>query len=128
MHGNTPHAGSPGTTDAGQRANADVPDLSSEQKRVLQHDAARIAMAVRDYLPQEYVVGSDVGQGMGGPEATVAVQPPAGEIVSAGFTPNPDERRTVTDEDRTQVARELAASAAWQVKRTVGSSFTPAGR
>jgi hypothetical protein len=128
MHGNTPHAGSPGTTDAGQRATADVPDLSPEQKRVLQHDAARIAHAVRDYLPQEYVVGSDVGRGMGGPEATVAVQPPAGDVVSAGFAPDPDGTPTVSDEDREEVARGLAASAAWQVKRTVGSSFTPAGR
>ncbi|MFC6729760.1 DUF5811 family protein, partial [Natronoarchaeum mannanilyticum] len=69
MNGNTPYAGSPGTTQAGKRATADLPELTGEQKRALRRDVSRIADQTRAYLPDEYGVDADVSQAAGGPRA-----------------------------------------------------------
>ncbi|WP_336343611.1 DUF5811 family protein [Halalkalicoccus ordinarius] len=128
MNGNTPYAGLPGTTDAGQRALDDVPELTTDQRRTLRGDLAEITRRVRTYLPDEYVVGAEVSQGSGGPEATVAVQPPAGHPISAGFQPDLEGEEYITEEDCEEVARGLAASAALQVKQAVPDDVTPTAR
>ena len=131
MNGNNPYAGAPGVTDAGKRANADVLDLSSAQKRSLRREVARVAARTREFLPDEYVVDADVSNGISGPRATVAVQPPVGHPVSAGFSPDVDDIESgepISEEDRNEVARGLAASAALQVKQALHDSVTPTAR
>ncbi|RZV11687.1 DUF5811 family protein [Natrinema hispanicum] len=132
MNGNTPYAGLPGETGAGQRAAADVPDLSSAQKRLLHRDVSRIASRTREFLPNEYVVDADVSSGMTGPQVTVAVRPPVGHAVSAGFTPDLEDavaaEEVITADERDEVARGLAASAALQVKQAVNDSVRPTGK
>ncbi|WP_435347760.1 DUF5811 family protein [Haloarchaeobius sp. HRN-SO-5] len=131
MNGNTPYAGLPGSTQAGHRASADIPELTPEQKRALRADVANIAARTREFLPDEYVVDGDVSQGISGPQATVAVQPPVGNPISAGFTPDADdldEESLIAPEDQAEVARGLAASAALQVKQAISNSVTPTAR
>ncbi|QDX40498.1 DUF5811 family protein [Salarchaeum sp. JOR-1] len=108
MNGNTPYAG-PNTPDVA---------LSSAQHRALRESLSRIASRTREFLPDEYTVGSEVNQGSNGPQATVAVRPPVGNPVSAGFTPDFDEGDAdlIPPAERDEVARGLAASAALQVK------------
>ena len=129
MNGNTPYAGAPGVTAAGQRSEADVPTLTLEQKRELQRGVAAIAARIREYLPEEYAVGSDVSTGFNGVEATVAVHPPVGHAVSADFAPDPeillDEDGPITEEDLQEVAQGLAAGAALQVKQVMEGQITP---
>lgn len=131
MNGNTPYAGLPGETGAGQRAAADVPDLSSTQKRSLHRDVSRIAARTREFLPSEYVVDADVSTGLTGPQVTVAVRPPVGHAVSAGFTPDLEDaaaEEVITADERNEVARGLAASAALQVKQAVSDNVRPTGK
>ena len=132
MNGNTPYAGLPGETGAGQRAAADVPDLSRAQKRLLHRDVSRIAARTREFLPDEYVVDSDISSGLTGPQVTVAVRPPVGHAVSAGFTPDVEEvaaaEELITAAERDEVARGLAASAALQVKQAVSDGVTPTAK
>ncbi len=126
MNGNTPYAGLPGETAAGQRATADVPSLSSAQKRVLSRDVSRLAARTRELLPDEYVVDAEVSTGIAGPQVTVAVCPPVGHAVSAGFTPDMDDadEEVITADERSEVARGLAATAALQVKQAVSDDIT----
>ncbi|QSX00251.1 DUF5811 family protein [Haloterrigena alkaliphila] len=132
MNGNTPYAGLPGETGAGQRAAADVPNLSRTQKRSLHRDVSRIAARTREFLPDEYVVDADVSTSLTGPQVTVAVRPPVGHAVSAGFTPDLEDiaagDAVITDDERDEVARGLAASAALQVKQAVSNNVTPTGK
>lgn len=126
MNGNTPYGGLPGVTGAGKRAAADVPDLTNTQKRSLHRDVSRIAARTREYLPNEYVVDSDISHGASGPQVTVAVHPPVGHAVSAGFTPSletelEDDSSVIDADERDEVARGLAASAAFQVKQALGN-------
>lgn len=130
MNGNTPYAGVPGVTEAGHRANTDVPELSPEQKEALRNSITDIATRTRDFLPDEYVVGSKVADAGNGPEAQVSVQPPVGHPVSAGFRPDAtdfDGNELDTHEEG-EVARGLAASAALQVKQVMGDNITPTAR
>ena len=107
---------------------ADV-ELSVEQRRTLQAGLDTVAARTREYLPDEYVVGAQIVAGTDGPQGTIAVQPPVGAAVSAGFTPDFEEpNEGIAEEDRTEVARQLAASAALQVKRAVSDGITPVGR
>ncbi|GAA0304414.1 DUF5811 family protein [Halarchaeum salinum] len=114
MNGNTPYAG-PG----GNPTDDDEAALTPEQRRALRDSLARIAAETRTYLPDEYIVGAEIGQNQQGTHATVAVRPPAGNPVSAGFTPEFDENDTdlVPADERAEVAQGLAASAALQVKQ-----------
>lgn len=130
MNGNTPYAGGPGVTQAGHRASTDVPDLSAEQKKSLRESITSIATRTREFLPDEYVVGSTVADDGSGPQAQVSVQPPVGHPVSAGFQPDvedfDDEDLVAHEED--EVARSLAASAALQVKQVMGDDLEPTAR
>jgi hypothetical protein len=133
MNGNTPHAGLPGVTQAGKRAPADVTELTTDQKRALRREVARIAARTRDFLPDEYVVNASVTDSTTGPRALVAVRPPAGQPVSADFSPDTEdvaaEDYTPIDaDDREEVARGLAASAALQVKKSLTDDLTPTAR
>lgn len=131
MNGNTPYAGTPGITQAGRRAENDVPELTPEQKHSLRREVATIAARTRDFLPDEYAVDINVSAGVTGPTATVAVHPPAGHPVSAGFTPEADDvdgTDVIPIEDRDEVAQGLAASAALQVKQAVQDNVTPTAR
>jgi len=118
-------------TQAGKRATADLPELTQDQRRALRQDVSRIAARTREYLPGEYIVDSEISHGSGGPQATVAVRPPVGHPVSAGFTPDQDDLDgddLIAAEDRNEVARGLAASAALQVKRAMQEGVTPTAR
>jgi hypothetical protein len=130
MNGNTPYAGVPGVTEAGHRANTDVPDLSSEQKESLRNSIASIATRTREFLPDEYVVGSKVADDGSGPQAQVSVQPPVGHPVSAGFQPDVEDfdGDELDTHEEGEVARGLAASAALQVKQVMGDDITPTAR
>ncbi len=125
MNGNNPYAGPPGVTDAGEPASV---DLSPEQERQLRRTVAGIVARTESYLPNSYAVGSELSVGAEGPQATVAVNPPAGHPVSAGFAPDADELEAgIADSDADEVARGLAASAAMQVMNAVGD-VTPTAR
>lgn len=97
MHGNTPHAGS-----------TDV-DVTPEHRRALRRELADIAKSTRALLPDDFVVGAEISDGSNGLRATVAVQPPVGHVVSAGFAPD-------GDADATALARDLAAGAVLEAK------------
>jgi len=132
MNGNTPYAGLPGITQAGKRNADDVPELSTAQKSALRRDVTAIAARTREILPNEYLVDGDVHQGVSGPQARVAVQPPVGDPVSAGFTPELDDidldEPLIDADEQAEVARGLAASAAFQVKQALQGSVTPTAR
>lgn len=127
MNGNNPYAGSPDVVNAGQPAE-DI-DLTPEQRRALREAVAGIVDLTQSYLPDGYAVGSEVSSGVNGLQATVAVQPPVGHPVSAGFSPDLEDLESgLEEEDRTEVARGLAASAALQVMDNVGDDLTPTAR
>ena len=126
MNGNNPYAGSPGVVDAGQPSEDE--ELSSEQMQTLRRTVAGIVAQTQTYLPDSYAVGSELSYGANGPTATVAVQPPAGHPVSAGFSPDDDVTAGLSDEDSQEVARGLAASAALQVMNAVGDDVKPTAR
>lgn len=128
MNGNNPYAGSPGVVDAG-RPSDDEP-LTTEQARTLKRAVAAIVSRTQSYLPDSYAVGSELSTGANGPQVTVAVHPPVGHPVSAGFSPDFDDLEAgLTDEDRDEVARGLAASAAVQVMNVVdGGNVTSTAR
>lgn len=131
MNGNTPYAGIPDVTQAGQRASVDVEELTPKQRRLLRDSVSDIATLTRKYLPEEYIIGSQVTNSMTGPQASVSVQPPVGHIVSAGFEPERDElddEELIDEEERDEVARGLAASAALQVKQAIEDQVTPTAR
>jgi hypothetical protein len=126
MNGNHPYAGAPGVTGTGQPADS---ELTTAQIATLKRAVAGIVSQTESYLPEGFAVGSELSTGPNGPLATVAVHPPVGHPVSAGFRPDVDELETgLTDEDRNEVAQGLAASAALQVMNAVGDDLTPAAR
>ncbi|MEZ3142652.1 DUF5811 family protein [Halobaculum sp. MBLA0143] len=126
MNGNNPYAGQPGVVDAGQLEEV---ELTTDQKNALREAVANIVTRTESYLPDGYTVGSELGYGHDGPQATVAVRPPVGRAVSAGFSPSIEELTAgLDDEDREEVARGLAASAAVQVMNAVGDEIEPTGR
>lgn len=130
MNGNTPYAGSDGAVPAGHRAEDDRAELTPAQRRVLRDGVAAIAARTRDLLPAEYTVGGEVRSGVDGPQVTVAVRPPVGNPVSAGFQPEfaDGEPEPIPDGDREEVARGLAASAALQVKRALNGDVPPTAK
>lgn len=126
MNGNNPYAGAPGVVDAGQPAEV---DLTAEQKDALRRAVAGIVSRTESYLPDGYAVGSELSYGTEGPRATVAVRPPVGHAVSAGFVPDLEDIEAGLDRaDRDEVARGLAASAAAQVMNAVGDDLEPTAR
>ncbi|MDZ7729827.1 MAG: DUF5811 family protein [Natrialbaceae archaeon] len=123
MNGNNPYGGLPGELEAGKLPEV---ELSSEQHRAMREDASEIAELTREYLPDEYMINAEVITRMGGPQVAVAVRPPIGTPVSAGVDPTDVE--SIDAEQREEVAKGLAASAALQVKLALEGSVTPAAR
>lgn len=123
MYGNTPYAGRPDDPDV-------AAELSPATRRALQAGVSRVAAKTRRFLPDDYLVGSRVGQTDDGLRVMISVQPPVGNPVSAGFSPDveahPDE--PIPSEDEEEVARGLAASAALQVKQAMGDDVPPMAR
>lgn len=109
MHGNSPYAGQP------------PEDVSADQLRTLRRDLSRLTEQTRSLLPDEFVVGSELRDGHDGPQATIAVQPPVGNVISTGVPAD------ATDEERATLAHELAAGAAYQVKNAVDELEPTAG-
>jgi hypothetical protein len=117
MYGNTPFADE-----------SESVSLTGEQRRTLQRDLASVAARTRELLPSEFVVGSEITSGMNGPEATVAVRPPVGSVVSAGYTLEADRDAEIDEQEREDIARGLAASAALQVKQSLPDNDSPTAR
>jgi hypothetical protein len=116
MYGNSP-LGDP----------AQAPELSPEERKRLRRDLASVAARTRELLPADFVVGSELSNGSNGPEARIAVQPPIGSVVSAGYAPG-DSGTTIDDEEREDLATGLAASAALQVKQAYPEDDAPAAQ
>lgn len=114
MYGNTPFGG-----------DVEEVTLSAEQRQRLRRDLSAVAARTRELLPSEFVVGSEITTGSSGPQATIAVQPPFGSVVSAGYTPQEDEEVGIADDERDDLVHGLAASAALQVKQAMGDDATP---
>ena len=95
----------------------DPETLTPEQRRRLERDLSQVAQQTRELLPQEFAVGSDLTAGSDGPEATV----------SAGYTPE-DADATITEDEQTDLAQGLAASAALQVKQALSGNTSPTAR
>jgi hypothetical protein len=108
MHGNAPHDG----------PNA---EYTAEDLRALRRDVASVTARTRALLPDEFVVGSELREGTDGPQGTVAVQPPVGNVVTSGVAPDG------SDQDHSDLAHDLAAGAALQVKRAVDGVEGTAG-
>lgn len=106
---------------------ADAPELSPDDRRRLRRDLASVAARTRELLPGDFVVGSELSDGANGPEATIAVQPPIGAVVSAGYAPD-DAGASIDTQEREEIATGLAASAALQVKRAFPENGSPAAQ
>lgn len=97
MHANTPHAGQPSE------------EPSPAQRQALRQEVADVTARARALLSDEFVVGSEIVDDSDGPRATVAVQPPAGSVVTTGFSHD--------EVDPADLATELAAGAALEARR-----------
>jgi hypothetical protein len=111
----------------------DGTDGSTVENRTLRSNAKTVAAQVRHLLPAEYDVTGDVTDGTNGPQAVVAIRPPIGPAVTAGFgideyesDDGPDS--AIPDDERNEVASGLAARAALQVKQAIGDGLTPVAR
>jgi len=104
------------------------PSLTPEQRRALRSDLVSVAQRTRELLPCDYVVGSELTSSVRGPEATVAVQPPVGSVVSAGYAPSNGDDVSIGAEEREDLAVGLAASAALQVKQAFPEDGSPAAQ
>lgn len=105
MHGNAPH---------------DAPELTSEQRRHLRAQGTAVAARTRELLSEGFVVGSELVENHDGVRATVAVRPPSGTVVSAGF-------ELAEADDADDLARQIAAGAALEAMNNP-SRHPPAGR
>ena len=108
MHGNTPYAGSP-TPDA---------EATPEHRRILREDLIRVAASTRELLSDEFVVGGEISDNDGALRATIAVQPPAGSVVSAGIDAD--------TADVESLARDLAAGAVIEAKHAARDTHSSA--
>lgn len=99
MHGNTPHGGAP----------TSGVEPTAEHRRTLREDLASVAASTRELLSDEFVVGGEISDNDGGLQATIAVQPPAGSVVSAGL-------ETDTGDSIDSLAVDLAAGAVLEAK------------
>lgn len=79
-----------------------------------------VAARARELLPEGFVVGSELVEGHDGVRATVAVRPPSGTVVSAGFA-------LAEADDANDLARQVAAGAALEAMNNP-TRHPPAGR
>jgi len=113
-------------------------DLANEgasgvENRALRSNARTVAAQVRHLLPTEYDVTGDVTESANGPQALVAIQPPIGPAITAGFgvedyATESEAGSGISNDERDEVASGLAARAALQVKQAVGDAITPTAR
>jgi hypothetical protein len=104
-------------------------DLTDVEAQHLREAVAGIVAATQTYLPEGFVVGSELVVGQDGPAAMVAVHPPAGPPISAGFAPDAEELASgLTPAATEEVAKGLAASAALQAMVAVGDDLVPTAR
>ena len=105
---------------------ADVEEVSltADQRQTLRSDLTHVATGLREVLPDDFAVGSEITSGTNGPRATIAVQPPLGSVVSAGYSPTP-EKVSITDAEHDDLVHGLAASAALQVKQAMTDDAAP---
>ena len=108
MHGNAPYDGPEA-------------EYTADELRALRRDVASVTARTRELLPDEFVVGSELREGSEGPHGTVAVQPPVGNVVTSGVAPD------ASDEEHSDLAYDLAAGAAFQVKQAVDGVEGTAG-
>lgn len=101
-------------------------ELSPEQRKHLRQELSTVAARTRELLPGEFVVGSELVSGSNGPQATVAVQPPVGAMVSANCTLDDD--LSIDETQCEDLATGLAASAALQVKQAQSGNESPIAR
>lgn len=101
MHGNTPHAGS---------STAGI-EPTPEHRRTLRRDLVDVAASTRELLSDEFVVGGEISDNDGSLRATIAVQPPAGSVVSAGLDTDEAEKSDIES-----LAIDLAAGAVIEAK------------
>ncbi|MFB6118805.1 DUF5811 family protein [Halosegnis sp.] len=99
----------------------DGPELTNEQRRRLRAGGTAVAARTRELLPDEFVVGTELVEGHDGVQATVAVRPPAGTVVSAGFALS-----EVDESDPADIATQIAAGAALEAM-TTPTRHRPAG-
>lgn len=109
MHGNTPYAGSPPV---------DV-EPTAEHRRSLRRELVELAASTRDLLTDEFIVGGEISDDDGALQATIAVQPPAGSVVSAGLDPN-------LEGDVDSLALDLAAGAVLEAKHAARDTHSSA--
>jgi hypothetical protein len=112
MHGNTPYAGSPPADS----------EPTAEHRRTLRRELVSVAASTRELLSDEFVVGGEISDDDSGKlQATVAVQPPAGSVVSAGIDPETD-----IDGNADSLALDLAAGAVLEAKHAARDTHSPA--
>lgn len=102
MHGNAPQDG--GAPHGDEPGGAEP---TAADRRALRRELRGVTADARALLPDSYAVGSEVVRDDGGLRGTVAVQPPAGAVVSGGFAAG----------EAGELARELAAGAVLEAKR-----------
>jgi hypothetical protein len=110
MHGNTPYAGSPPADS----------EPTAEHRRTLRRELVSVAASTRELLSDEFVVGGEISDDDSGRlQATIAVQPPAGSVVSAGIDPD-------IDENADSLALDLAAGAVLEAKHAARDTHSSA--
>jgi hypothetical protein len=102
--------------------------LTAAERRRLRRELASVAAHTRELLPDGFAVGLELAAGADGPRATVAVQPPVGSVVSAGYAPDDPAEIDISEDERTDIAQGLAASAALEVKKAMRRQDSPAAR
>ena len=107
----------------GEQGNQLVP----RQQRALVEEVASITATTREYLPDDFSVHGEVSPG---PRVALEVHPPIGPPISAGVSPEIAEGEVgaFSADEREELARRLAASAAVQLRQMVGDSLSPPAR
>ena len=114
MYGNAPSGDDPET------------NVTAAERKQLRQDLDAVAARTRALLPEAFAVGSELVGDANGLQATIAVEPPIGHVVSANYIPDDD--LTIDEADRDELATGLAASAVLQAKEATSGDPTPAAK